>query len=1701
MTLSDPDPRPVPQRPRRWLRPLGIGGTALLVIVVAVVGLLQLPPVATAVAGRLVTLAPFNPGNRLEIGRVSGNFLHGLTLENVLLRRHDRILARLSRVRLGYRLADLRPPDTRLEELSVESGSIVARREGERWDVLEVLRRSSDTAGSAATFAIERLRVHDVTVAAALAPDSVARLQLQALSARNLSVGETAVVALDTVRLAIQPPASARWLALSTRGGVTARDIRLDPLRLHTEASEITGRVIVPRAWREPRGPDGLDVRLAARPLALADLAAFSPAVPATGELSFDLAAQGRGDDVSGHLAAALDRGRVTLDGSTRLDRGTPASYRVRGGITDLDPARLSVAAPAGSVTARFDAAVTGRPAKANGTARLDLGGSRFGRTRVRELVLDAVLRDGAADLTLRSALDSGRVRARGLVRAFDSIPSYRLSGTAVGLPGTAAIARGLTGNAGDPSLAASFRVQGEGFAPDSARARGRLELVALTDTGAARPLGHAALRLAGGRLELTPTLLIGGGTVTARGRVTLGDTISYQIRDGRIDRVDLARLAGDSAAAPLSGRFSLSGAGTAPADARVVSTLHLDELRYGARKIERVDAVIRLAGGRLRLSGEGAIQGGRLVLEALGRPFDSTASYVLRRGALEQVDLGTLLGRPDLAGPVTLAVTGEGSVRGPVRSGRATVTVAPSRLGRIEVEAGRTELRLAGDLVSYDATLRTNGGEVAAAGEAAPAAVVPVYRVSRGRLTHLDLGALLGRPDLRTDLNSTFTADLTRRPADSALQGTASMTLFPSRINRAELASGSMEARLDGPTTTAALRATGPDAQLEAKLMAAPAGSRQALTADGTLRVEHLSRWTGRGDADGRLESSLALRAETDSAGLRSVGGTVNALGGYGEIKVPALHLALQPVDGQLQVDTLLVRSNVALIDGSGRLQLRPSANPGANPGALNLAAVFGDLGPIAALLGADSAGADSARMRLTVEGPAWHWRLKGGGAAYGLAYGGNLANRIALEANATLDSTRLAAVAGKLDIQDAALGQLSVRELSATGGYDSTVALDLKLNIGDSVRVDSRLRGTVATTRDTVTATLERLTLDEGGRAWTLDRPAELTLGPLTRIRGLALRAGPRSILMDGTVDPHGVSDFTVQVNALELATLRASGLVPVAGRLDGRLHLTGEAASPRLEGGVTLAIVGRGRQTGTVGTKVDWTSSGLKLSAAARPLKGSPLTVEGALPYRLTLAPRDTSASVGSELLAADDISLAVRADSFDLALFQPLLPPEAATGLGGRLRTDARITGTIKAPQATGTVNLIRATLKLPTIGVAYQRGELAGRLEGDALRIDKLRLLTDKHEELLAQGQIGLTPLSDPSLALEGTLTHFRLVHSDQLRTAASGRIRLAGTLSAPEVTGTVQLDRTDFFVGAGGAQVRVEPVELTSAQVRDLARDFGPDVLQKAEQQPGLMDRAKLDLAIQMPRQVWIRRTSSPKSDIELMGRLRLTQRPGGEMQFFGHVEPVPDRGTLELNGKQFRLTDGDINLAGPVDSTRLDVNASYQVPTQGGGDDEGVLINVNAKGRLDSLALEFTSDPTMSQDDILSYIVTGRPASDNPLFEGQESGGNAGEQVALGTLTGAISNAAGQGLGFDVFQIRQEPTRGLTLTAGRYLGSRLFLDFQLPLQLGSQSQQTAGSNLGPGFELEYTLQRWLRASLRGGSLPPGLLFRARRAY
>jgi autotransporter translocation and assembly factor TamB len=1685
---------------RRWARRLAIVGTGVLTLVVAVLALLQLPPVATWLMRRLVTVLPLNAGYRLEVGAVSGDWLHRLALDDVRLMREGRELARVDRLKADYDLRQVRAREPRLRELNVDGARVVTRRAGDTWDLASALRPSADTTSSAGGFTLERLNLRDVELVAQLAPDSAWRVRGLNLRARNLVLGPEPRVQVDQLNAAVAPPGTTQWFALATRGSVTRDELRFDPFRIQTEETRVAGRMVLPRDLDDPALADRLDVELRATPLALADLAAFVPGVTPEGHLQLDARARGSADGlVTARLGARLADGTITLDGLAPL-AGKGADYRLQGTFHRLDPARLYQSAPAGSLNGRIQAKVSGPAlARSNGRLEFRLARSRLAGKSFERLNLRADLHRGSAVVALRGSVEGGSVSANGRIRPFDSIPQFRLRGDATGVPGTEAVARTLAGDAGEPVLSVHFQLEGSGFSAANRRLSGRVELAALRKDGERAPLGHSTVALGNGRLEAHPELYLGRGTITADVIARLGDTVSYEVRRGTIDRVNLGELMADTSLAPVSGRFSVWGQGLAPTEAIALARLELDELRYGSRTLERVTGSARLAAGRAHIQLGTMMQGGRLAVDAEARPFQRTRMFTLSRASLTDVDLGTFFGRPDLAGPVTLHLTGSGHSRGDIRAFRGRLTVEPSRLGGIEVRNGLLAVTLSGERLVYDGMMRTNGGTLALAGEGRPFGDSRSFVVRQGRADSLDLGTLLGRPNLRTGINAQFTGAMSPGSSDD-MEARLAVKLLPSRINQAQLDGGRMDIELERGTTRADVQLVGRDGELQVEMNGSMGGVTTVHT-EGTLRLERLSRWTGRADADGRLESRFALDLTGDSTGLASIGGSVDAIGGVGEVRLKELHLALRPDSGVIQVDTLFVRSNVVALDGSGRLALRESAGIDT----LRLTGTTLNVGPLVSLIGGDSVTLDSGRVAITLSGPAQRWRVDGEADVHRILSGNTLAELLTVRAGAALDSSGVSGISGEMRVEGAALGSVRVPRARFAGRYDSLFTAEADVAVGDSLGVIAGLQGAVGP--DTLNAVLQRLDLREGDRQWSLEQPANVMLRPYLTIDGLGLRSGTRRILVDGTFNRTGSSDIALRLSNVDLDILREVKLSPIGGRVDGWLRLTGPAETPALEGAVGLTVRSRnGRDMGRIRTDVAWTRTGLRLDATAKPLRGGPLTVNGTIPWRLTLAPSDTAAAVGVVRSAADTLALAVRADSFDLGFFEPLIPPEAARDLRGRVVADASVSGRIDAPRANGSIQVSGVAVTLPTLDLSYKGGELAGRLAGDELRVDRLRLSTGKHETVTAQGTVRLRPISDPSLDLGAELKNFRISHSSSLHAVASGQVHLTGTAAAPSLTGRLTMGRTDIIVGGGQASATVEDVELTPDDLRQVARRFGPAALARTGEESGLVDRFHLDLNLRLPRRVWFRKRTSPRADIELSGRVRLRQEPGQPMEFFGRVEPVPGRGGLDVYGREFRLSGGEINLAGPTDSIALDITAQYQVPTQGGPDDEGVLIDVAAKGHPDSIALEFTGDPEMNQDDMLSYIVTGRPSSDNLLAgqtaEGQgESAGEMGAAVALSGLTQSLSTAAEAELGLDVFQIRQEGLQGLTLTAGRYVGSRVFLSMHLPIELGGEDQQTPGTNLGPTFELEWVAERWLRANVRGGNVPPRFTLRSRYAY
>ncbi len=492
---------------RRWTRRLLIGCALLLGPIVVGLALLQTSPFATWTVRRLLPLIPLNPGYQLEVGRVSGNWLSWLQLEDVRLKRGEQYLAGVAILRVGYDLRRLQGPEIRLRELKAFGVAAAAHREGESWDLANALRRSADTTGGGA-FAVDRLELRKVQLTAHFSPDSTVEVRDLLLRARNFVAAKQVLVTIDTVAARVSPPTHSRlWLDLAARGAATAEEIRLDPLRISTERSEIGGRLVLPRSFSNPRSSGRLAVELDATPLALADVAVAVPAVRPTGAVRFKARASARGGRVAtGRITAQLEDATLQLQGSTLLGKTESFGYGAYGEVRGLDPSRVLLAAPAGKVNGELEAELRGpKLSRADGKVELRLDGSRLAGTEVKRFSIRSDWADGRARVTVRGALGEGTVNADGWVRPFDSVPSYRFSGGARRLPGTDSLVARLVGPAGDPVLDLRFSFAGQGSAPESARLSGRADLAAIRRTGERARLGQTTVSLANGLFEARP--------------------------------------------------------------------------------------------------------------------------------------------------------------------------------------------------------------------------------------------------------------------------------------------------------------------------------------------------------------------------------------------------------------------------------------------------------------------------------------------------------------------------------------------------------------------------------------------------------------------------------------------------------------------------------------------------------------------------------------------------------------------------------------------------------------------------------------------------------------------------------------------------------------------------------------------------------------------------------------------------------------------------------------------------------------------------------------------------------------------------------------------------------------------------------------------------------------------------------------------
>ncbi|HUF08991.1 MAG TPA: translocation/assembly module TamB domain-containing protein, partial [Rhodothermales bacterium] len=202
---------------------------------------------------------------------------------------------------------------------------------------------------------------------------------------------------------------------------------------------------------------------------------------------------------------------------------------------------------------------------------------------------------------------------------------------------------------------------------------------------------------------------------------------------------------------------------------------------------------------------------------------------------------------------------------------------------------------------------------------------------------------------------------------------------------------------------------------------------------------------------------------------------------------------------------------------------------------------------------------------------------------------------------------------------------------------------------------------------------------------------------------------------------------------------------------------------------------------------------------------------------------------------------------------------------------------------------------------------------------------------------------------------------------------------------------------------------------------------------------------------------------------------LTVSKKPHSDQVVSGAISVNPSRSRVVSFARRFQITTGEIQFNGIVDDAIVDIQAEYVVPSRFGGDE--VKIKLAITGEFADMRLNLTSEPAMDTGAMVSYLTTGRPPGEASV------GGTQAAELAVSSLSNLVEGFANTELGLDMVEIQVNPTRGTSLTVGKYVSPRIYVSLTQPL-VSNDAYQSGDSAHQTSMAIEYELVSWLVAQL-----------------
>lgn len=1711
-----PPDAPIPKRPLRGMRwvLLGLGLSVILPLAA-----LHVPTVSTGLARwAAASFNPYAPEATVQIGRVSGSPLWKLRVTDVHLATDAETWVSLDTLEVGYALMGLFRKEIHLKRIHL--AGLHVRASEDSVGTLNLLRPfpTDTTAQPSEPFAwtvrLDSLILERISGQIAFfhpVRDSVYRVDDLSLRMAGfaLAPGENPNISHVDLAASYLLPDQQESGEVHADLQLTSGTLRIDSLSVQSPLSRVVaaGLVMLPGSGVEG---DSLWLDVHALPFSFAEVAPWVKGLDPSRSVTLEAELRGTLDDVRATLSADLSDGAMAraqvryaaapfvLDADLTLSRIDPAFFL---------PAGSDVS---GRISAQLNAALAGDSLQViSGPAELRVREFALGAIRIDPSQLLTSWTNGAASMRLRTSLPGLTVSGSGSIAPFLDVPEYRLTLQ----PRDVRIEAFAPDLGVTTDLQGVIRLAGRGFDPETMRVG--LDVASVTGELNSLPFTVSLSGiLDGSRWNGGLEALLDEASLTTRFSASWKDNLRATISRLRLEGLNLAAVLPGQETTHVNLSLTADVSGTDPTKMAATAQVIVLPSRYGAYAIEGLELDLSSRNGALRVGVHSELAGGAISALVTARPFLRTP-----RVSLDYITFTNLNAR-QLGGealPEThLSGRLEGLVEGFDPAELLAQLVLDLREGSINdqrVDAGTLRISVQESEVKGQLSLSLPEGNSMVRFAARPFDSVPTFAVSEAQIRGLNVGALADVPDFETHLNLDLSLLGSGRSVET-LTAEAQVGVLASRINQGALQEGAFTLAWEpeGGTMRGRIEATTGTLELEGQAQRVLQPDSLAYALDVGISGLDWAPFLAEPPTRGTLDARLTVQGTgLDLATLTSEGVLSLQEASWADVRVLPSNVPFRLRDGILHIDEMRLASNVLSAQGGGSLSLFDSLRTVSQ---FRLQGEVSSVSPLRSLMPDTEFALETGRFSLSAGGEPGLMRIETRVNTQAMQVTNVRATGLELTGVVELGpdlALRAAEVTSRVDFLSHP--QINVRTVEATAQYwNNEITLDTRLFVDERRSLEAR--GTLAMLEEESILTLQSMRVQLDQDRWRLPQPAEIALGDEIVIRQFVLEAPGQQIVADGVINPRGEQFLALTLEDVRIGSvMELIGYQGFAGTLNGLVDLTGPAEAPQLRGDMRLAVVSFGQPTGDVRIGLDYSDLQLRPDITFTHTDGSTLNLAGFIPLDLRLsvqpqesvpeqdvqgtrrtqarAQRERFALTAEETVDDNPLRLSLRADAFDIGWIKPFLDPALIARLDGKLTAAIEVGGTLASPTLGGTAQLRRGRVDIPLLGRFYDGMEADLGFAQDAISLQSFTARSGG--TVTGQGTIALNQLAPGAIDIGLRFTNFLAIDSDEFRFRMDGPLQIGGTVDSLDVTGNLRVRSGDIRLTS---RATFEDVPLTPEEVLTLESRFGVRVAQRDTVVSELYNAMRLGVSVQLERDTWIRSRSTPEMDIQFMGELEVTKAPGQDLALFGDIEVLPERSRVIQFGRRFDITRGQILFNGPLEEMLIRLSANFTPRNRAREEIATITLGIDGRPLVENdFSLELSSDPQLELADIISYIATGRPASQSLQFGGSETSlTDQAAGLALGQLAGFVQGAAQRQLGLDVIEIEQNGFNSTRLTAGKYISNRFFAAVSQPITF-NQSAQNAATEGTTVITVEYEFQNWLFGRfVREGSVLRGTL-------